>query len=144
MVSGGNSTWTKGSSSGVTIVVKRNVDDDTCFSHFTSVQIDGTTLVNGTDYTAVAGSTVITLKPAALEKLSTGTKTVTINFDDGKATTNLTIKANSGTGTGTGTSSPKTGDESNPGLWITLMVFSGLGLAGLVVTDKKRRYVSKH
>ena len=126
----------------MTIVVKRNVDDDTCFSHFTSVQIGSTTLVSGTDYTAVAGSTVITLKPAALEKLTTGTKTVTINFDDGKATTNLTIKAGtSGPGTGT---SPKTGDDSNPGLWITVMLLSGLGLGGLAITEKKRRYVSKH
>lgn len=142
VVSGGNSTWTKGSSSGVTIVVKRNVDDDTCFSLFTSVQIGSTTLVSGTDDTAVAGSTVITLKPAALEKLSTGTKTVTINFDDGKATTNLTIKAGtSGPGTGT---SPKTGDDSNPGLWITVMVLSGFGLGGLALTEKKRRLTSKH
>ena len=117
------------------------MDDDTCFSHFTSVQIDGTTLATG-DYTAVAGSTVITFKPAALEKLSTGTKTVTINFDDGKATTNLTIKAGS-SGTGGGTS-PKTGDESAPGLWLSIMVLSGLSLGGLVVIGRKRRYTSKH
>ena len=142
IVSGGNSTWTKGSSSGVTIVVKRNVDDDTCFSHFTSVQIGSTTLAGGTDYTAVAGSTVITLNASALQKLTTGTKTVTINFDDGKATTNLTIKAGtSGPGTGT---SPKTGDDSNPGLWLAVMMLSGLGIGGLVVNDKKRRYTSKH
>ncbi len=142
IVSGGNSTWTKGSSSGVTIVVKRDPNDEECFSHFTSVQIDGTALVNGTDYTAVAGSTVITLNASALQKLTTGTKTVTINFDDGKATTSLIIKAGS-SGTSGGTS-PRTGDNSNPGLWITVMVLSGLGLGGLVVTDKKRRYLSRH
>ena len=142
IVSGGNSTWTKGSSSGVTIVVKRNPNDTECFSHFTSVQIDGTALVNGTDFSAVAGSTVITLNASALQKLTTGTKTVTINFDDGKATTNLTIKAGtSGPGTGT---SPKTGDDSNPGLWLAVMMLSGLGIGGLVVNDKKRRYTSKH
>ena len=76
--------------------------------------------------------------PAALEKLGTGTKTVTINFDDGKVTVKLTIKANSST------IHPKTGDNSNPGLWITVMVLSGLGLVGLVVTDRKRRCVNKH
>ena len=142
IVSGGNSTWTKGSSSGVTIVVKRNVDDDTCFSHFTSVQIGSTTLAGGTDYTAVAGSTVITLNASALQKLTTGTKTVTINFDDGKAATDLTIKAGS-SGTG-GSTSPKTGDDSKPGLWLAVMMLSGLGIGGLVVNDKKRRYLSRH
>ena len=142
IVSGGSSTWTKGSSSGVTIVVKRDPNDEECFSHFASVQIGSTTLASGTDYTAVAGSTVITLNTSALQKLSTGTKTVTINFDDGKATTSLIIKAGS-SGISGGTS-PKTGDNSNPGLWITVMVLSGLGLGGLVVTDKKRRYVSRH
>ena len=142
IVSGGNSTWTKGSSSGVTIVVKRDPNDEECFSHFASVQIDGTALVNGTDFSAVAGSTVITLNASALQKLTTGTKTVTINFDDGKATTSLIIKAGS-SGTSGGTS-PRTGDNSNPGLWITVMVLSGLGLGGLVVNDKKRRYLSRH
>ncbi|MBQ9720590.1 MAG: InlB B-repeat-containing protein, partial [Oscillospiraceae bacterium] len=142
VVSGGNSTWTKGSSSGVTIVVKRDPNDEECFSHFTSVQIGSTTLVSGTDYTAVAGSTVITLNASALQKLTTGTKTVTINFDDGKAATDLTIKAGS-SGTSGGTS-PKTGDNSNPGLWLAVMVLSGLGIGGLVVNDKKRRYVGRH
>ena len=142
VVSGGNSTWTKGSSSGVTIVVKRDPNDEECFSHFASVQIGSTTLASGTDYTAVAGSTVITLNASALQKLTTGTKTVTINFNDGKATTNLTIKAGtSGPGTGT---SPKTGDDSKPGLWLAVMMLSGLGIGGLVVNDKKRRYLSRH
>ena len=142
VVSGGNSTWTKGSSSGVTITVKRSEADDTCFSHFTGVQIDGTTLVNGTDYTAVAGSTVVTLNASALEKLATGAKTVTISFDDGKAATNLTIKAKS-SGTDTGTA-PNTGDDSNPALWLTIMALSGLGLLGLGVLARKCRYLSNH
>ena len=142
VVSGGNSTWTKGSSSGVTITVKRSEADDTCFSHFTGVQIDGTTLVNGTDYTAVAGSTVVTLNASALEKLATGAKTVTISFDDGKAATNLTIKAKS-SGTDTGTA-PTTGDDSNPALWLTIMALSGLGLLGLGVLARKCRYLSNH
>lgn len=142
IVSGGNSTWTKGSSSGVTIVVKRDPNDEECFSHFASVQIGSTTLASGTDYTAVAGSTVITLNASALQKLTTGTKTVTINFDDGKAATDLTIKAGS-SGTG-GSTSPKTGDDSKPGLWLAVMMLSGLGIGGLVVNDKKRRYLSRH
>ena len=140
VVSGANSTWTKGSSSGVTIVVKRNVDDDTCFSHFTSVQIDGTTLATS-DYEAKAGSTVVTLKAATLQKLSTGSHTVTINFDDESATTKLTVKAASSP---TDPTSPQTGDNSHMGLWITMMILSVMGLCGTFLIGKKRRYVSKH
>ena len=78
----------------------------------------------------------------ALQKLTTGTKTVTINFDDGKAATKLTIKTGS---SGTGDSiSPKTGDDSKPVLWLAVMMLSGLGIGGLVVNDKKRRYLSRH
>ena len=152
VVTGGSSTWTKGSSGDVTIVVKRNVDDDTCFSHFTNVQIDGTTLASG-DYEAKAGSTVVTLKASALQKLSTGTKTITVNFDDGKAETSLTIKAAStdpgkkpGGSTGTGKrtgSTPRTGDNSNTGLWLLMMILSGMSLLSTVWNGKKRRRVSK-
>ena len=141
VTSGANSTWTKGSSATVTITVKRNVDDDTCFSHFTGVQISGTTLALS-GYEVKAGSTVITLKAATLQQFSAGTHTVTILFDDGTAATNLTIKAAPNGGTGTG--SPKTGDESNLGLWLAIMVVSGLSLIGLAFTGRKSRYMSRH
>ena len=136
---GAGSTWTKGSSATVTITVKRSPDDDSCFSHFTGVEIDGTAQVRDTDYTAVSGSTVITLKASALQKLSTGSHTVTVNFDDGKAGTSLTVKAESGK-----PGSPKTGDDSNPIFWITALIASGMGMAGLLAADRKRRCVSKH
>ena len=140
VTSGANSTWIKGSSSGVTITVKRSETDDTCFSHFISVQVDGTTLA-ASDYTAAAGSTVITFKAATLQKLSTGTHTVTINFDDGKAETKLTVKAASSP---TDPTSPKTGDDSHMSLWIVLMILSATGLCGTAYFGRKRRYVSKH
>ena len=135
---GANSTWTKGSSSGVTITVKRSEADETCFSHFTSVLIDGTTLA-ANDYDAKAGSTVITLKAATLQKLSAGSHTVSINFDDGKAETKLTIKA-----TPTDSNPPQTGDNSHTGLWIALMILSGMGLCGMVFIGRKFRYAGKY
>jgi len=137
---GANSTWTKGRSSGVTITVKRSEADDTCFSHFTSVQIDGATLA-ASDYEARAGSTVITLEAAALRKLSVGRHNVTIKFDDGKAETPLTIKAASSQ---TDPDSPKTGDNSHMGLWIALMILFAMGLCGTALIGRKRRYARKH
>lgn len=38
-----------------------------------------------------------------------------------------------------GTTSPKTGDTSNPVLWITLLVVSGGAAAGTVVIGKKKK-----
>jgi len=133
---GANSTWTKGSGATVTITVKRNVDDDTCFSHFTGVQISGTTLA-ASGYEAKAGSTVITLKADTLQQFSAGTHAVTINFDDGAARTDLIIKAAQSTGKSSG--SPKTGDSSRLGLWLALSAVGALGVAGLGIYGKKRR-----
>ena len=147
VISGADATWWKSSGVNLTITVKRSEADDTCFSHFTGVRIDGQTLVNGTDYTAAAGSTVITLKSAKLQTLSTGVHTVRIDFDDGYAVTDLTVKASSGGGSGgnngssgsSGNSSPKTGDESQVGLWIMVMAASGFGLFGIASVGKSRR-----
>ena len=88
---GADSTWTRDSGTDLTIIVKRSEADETCFSHFTGVQIDGTTLAPS-DYDAKAGSTVVTLKEATLQKLSNGNHTITVNFDDGKAETKLSLK----------------------------------------------------
>ena len=137
---GGNSTWTKGSSATVTITVKRSEDDANCFNHFTGVEIDGVALAAG-DYEAVSGSTVVTLKASALQKLSNGSHTVTVKFDDGKASTGLTVKAASGS-TDKPTS-PKTGDESNLHLWVILMLMSILGFIATVAVGRKKRQHSR-
>lgn len=39
----------------------------------------------GTDYTAIAGSTVVSIKASTLEKLSKGGHTITVTFKDGTA-----------------------------------------------------------
>lgn len=93
VVSGGNTSWTKADGKAVVITVKRTPDDDTCFSHFKSVQIDGADLKKNQGYTAKAGSTVVTIKTSALNSLKAGEHTVTILFDDGKAETVLIVSA---------------------------------------------------
>ena len=139
---GGNSTWTKGSSSTVTITVKRSEDDANCFTTYFDhvVEIDGTALA-ASDYEAKEGSTVVTLKAATLQKLSTGNHTVTVKFKDGEASTGLTIKAASGS-TDKPTS-PKTGDESNLHLWVILMLMSILGFIATVAVGRKKRQHSR-
>ncbi len=154
IVSGADSIWTKGSGKTVTITVKRSEEDETCFSHFTGFAIDGT-LLSAEDYDAVAGSTVITVKTAALEKLSVGSHSVTISFDDGSVETTLTVKAapapSDGTGpkeTGNGGQGnptvPRTGDNSRTGLWMALMILSAAGLFGTVLIGRKYRFARRH
>ena len=138
VTSGSNSTWIKDSNSNATITVKRSAADDTCFSHFSSVQIDGTTLAAG-DYEAKSGSTVITLKAAILQKLSVGDHTVTINFDDGKAETKLTIKAAQPAVTPEPTKVPQTGDSANFPLWIGLILLGLIGISVLGLTAIRYR-----
>ena len=139
---GADSTWTKGSSSTVTITVKRSEDDANCFTTYFDhvVEIDGTALA-ASDYEAKSGSTVITLKAETLQKLSTGNHTVTVKFKDGEASTGLTIKAASGS-TDKPTS-PKTGDESNLHLWVLLMLMSILGFITTVAVGRKKRQHSR-
>ena len=142
VVSGGGKVYGKASGEELVITVKRNPKDNECFKHFSNVQIDGKTLTKDTDYTAEAGSTVITLKPEYLSKLNTGRHIITINFDDGKATTGMTIKAGTGGGGGRrggGGDNPDTGDLSNPGLWTGVLLLSGLALGGVIVTGRKAR-----
>ncbi len=127
---GGNGNWTKGSGKTYQITVKRGPDDENCFSHFKSVQIDGKTL-GTSEYTAAKGSTVITLKAATLQALTTTSHTVNVIFDDGAAAAKLTVKPDP--------RSPSTGDGRHTGLWAALTAGSALGMAGIAMVTLKRR-----
>ena len=130
----GKDQWTKGGKDGVVITVKLPGEDNS-FDHFTGVKLDGKELVKDVDYTVEKGSTIVTLKPETLEKLSVGEHTVTVLFDNGEVNTTLTVlAANSQDAT-----SPQTGDNSHMGLWIALMMFSLLGFATSLIFGRKKR-----
>lgn len=120
-------TWTKGSGKDVVITVKLTTEPDNSFAHYVRTEIDGKTVTA----TAREGSTIVTIKAAELQKLSTGAHTVTIVFDNGQVDVRLTVKPNP--------SSPATGDTRTTGLWATLTILSGLGIGGVTVFGKKRR-----
>jgi len=134
-LSGANDNqWTKGTKDGVVITVKISGEDDS-FDHFTGVKLDGKDLVKDVDYIVEKGSTIVTLKPETLEKLSAGEHTVTVLFDNGEVNTTLTVlAANSQDAT-----SPQTGDNSHMGLWIALMMLSLCGLAATLLYGRKKR-----
>ena len=86
VVTGDGGVWTKGDAAGLAFTFKRSVDDDTTFSHFLGIRVDGI-LVARTNYDAASGSVVITLKPTYLETLSVGRHTFDALFDDGLVAT---------------------------------------------------------
>ena len=127
IITGADSTWTKGSTD--VLLVRSNAP----FAKFVSVKVDGA-VVAASNYIAEEGSTIIKLKPAYLETLKLGKHSIEILSADGSASTYFTINAKSDP------TSPKTGDNSNMFLWITLLFISSGALVGTAVYGKKKKY----
>ncbi len=92
-----------------TLAVGKNQDviikADGEFSKFTGVSVDGKKLADE-QYTAVSGSTVITLRAEYVNALAAGTHTVTIHYSDGQVQTTFTLKEGE---------EPETKPETKPG-----------------------------
>ena len=129
--SGDRAVWTKGSNAGCEFVFKRSVDDELTFGHFTGIDVESKA-VDASNYTAVSGSVVITLKPEYLETLAVGDHLLTANFDDGNSVTvKFTIKEKSEEKKSDTTLNnkkadvtPETGDTVNVQLIFLVMVLS--------------------
>ncbi|MBQ5544732.1 MAG: LPXTG cell wall anchor domain-containing protein, partial [Clostridia bacterium] len=155
-VSGDGSTFVKGENA--TFIVKREVNDDTTFSRFLGIKIDGQTVASD-DYTAKQGSVIITLHPAYVKTLSVGDHTITVLFNDGSTTgsftivdtapTSATTTPTSATTTPTSATtaptsvdrsdSPQTGDDTNTGLWL-IMTIGSLAAAMTIVLLRRKKY----
>lgn len=83
---GANGTWTQDSDGTLRFVANGD------FSKFTGVKIDGI-LIATDKYTAVSGSTVITLKKDFLDTLSVGMHTLTVVYNDGECSTEFALMA---------------------------------------------------
>ena len=126
----GDVSYTDGSDDEVVITVRRSHDEDSCFDHFTGVTADGVSLIEGTDYTAVAGSTVVTLKNSLLQELGEGVHNVTVVFDDGRAELSLTVN-----------SAPSTPQTGEPDHFVILFAMVAAGAALVALCGKRRRTV---
>lgn len=104
VIEGANGTWKQNSDG--TLTFRANGE----FSKFTGVKVDDQ-MVDAKNYTAVSGSTIVTLSADYLKTLSTGNHTLTVLFNDGDCSTNFTVQvagssttpSNPGSGTGSGT-----------------------------------------
>ncbi len=148
ILEGGDQTITQGS--GNDLVVRADGEFIAC----TGIFVDGEAFE---DSTITAGSTIVTIKAAVLDKMAVGTHKLTFAFKDGVATTTFTLKAAEKTTevtteastaapatvttteaaktTTTNTASPKTGDE---GIMIygILMLLSLAGMVGISLKKK--------
>lgn len=92
---------------------------ENAYGKFVSIEVDGK-VVDAKNYTAKAGSTVITLKSSFLESLSTGKHTIKVNYIDGSTDGNDTFRISVNNG------NPFTGDNSH------MMLFGGVALTSLL------------
>ena len=129
---GANGAWTQNSDGTLKFVANGD------FSKFTGVKVDGK-LIDTDKYTAVSGSTVITLKKDYLGTLSVGKHTLTVVYSDGECSTEFEIKAaQSGGSTADKPKPPQTGDNSSLTLWVALLFISGGACTALTVKRKYR------
>ena len=84
-IDGTNGEWLKNSNKDL------GFKTDGEFSKFTGVKVDGT-LIGADKYTAIPGSTLVTLKKDYLETLSVGKHTLTVVYTDGECTTEFEVK----------------------------------------------------
>ena len=85
IIAGDNQIYNKASGSDVTITCNGD------FAKITGIKVDGS-VVDSSNYTAVSGSTVLTLKASYLGTLTDGSHTITFVYTDGEANANLTVR----------------------------------------------------
>lgn len=137
IIEGANGAWTQNSDG--TLVFRANGD----FGKFTGVKVDDT-LIDAKNYTAVSGSTVITLKADYLKTLSVGTHKLTVVYTDGECLTDFEIKKSSAQQTdktqknAAVVKSPETGNDTGVALLVYIAFAGGVCVATLTVLKKKK------
>ena len=132
-------THTKGSRQELAATVVQTGAEDTSFEHFAGVYIGETKLRKDADYTVEKGSTVVTILPAALDKLDAGEYTLTVRFVNGEASALFTVLAVNNDDP----VPPQTGDDSHIELWIILMTVSAIAAASIFLIGRRKRVFSK-
>ena len=122
IIEGAGSSYTQGS--GNTIYFRSS----DAFANFQQVMVDNAEL-SADCYTATEGSIIITLKPEYLSTLAAGAHSISIVSANGVATANFEVQT---------AVSPKTGDNGQAALWITLLILSCGALTAVGIRKKVR------
>ncbi len=107
-------------------------------SSFKGITVDGKALIQGKDYTAVSGSTIITFNADYLKTLSVGKHTVVMKYDSGDVEAGLTVVGEDKNGY-PDASNPDAGDNSRLVLWLAFLAACVSGLTGTAVHNKKKK-----
>ena len=126
IIEGAGSSYTQGS--GNTIYFRSS----DAFANFQKVMVDNAEL-SADCYTATEGSIIITLKPEYLSTLAAGSHSISIVSANGVATANFEVQTADTTAV-----SPKTGDNGQAALWITLLLLSCGALTAVGIRKKVR------
>ena len=124
IIEGAGSSYTQGS--GNTIYFRSS----DAFANFQKVMVDNAEL-SADCYTATEGSIIITLKPEYLSTLAAGSHSISIVSANGVATANFEVQTADTTAV-----SPKTGDNGQAALWITLLILSCGALTAVGIRKK--------
>lgn len=113
-------------------------------SSFKGITVDGKALIQGKDYTAVSGSTIITFNADYLKTLSVGKHTVVMKYDSGDVEAGLTVidrypDASNPDSTAPDTSNPDAGDNNRLVLWLAFLAACVSVLTGTAVHNKKKK-----
>jgi hypothetical protein len=127
IIKGDGSKIVHGSDNTITITVNG------AYNKFRSIKIDGE-LVATVNYTAKAGSTIITLKAEYLKTLKKGEHTITVIYTDGETEGTFFLNEKS-----EGTTTPPTGDNSQLGVWIGMITVSTLAMAAVLMLQRKKK-----
>ncbi|MEG2667641.1 MAG: leucine-rich repeat protein, partial [Lachnospiraceae bacterium] len=128
---GDNSIYIPGTAGGATFTSEADIKD------FLSVSMDGIP-IKLEHIKLKEGSTIVTISREYMDTLPNGKHTVSIYSTTGTATANFTVVENKEIVT---PKTPKTGDNGNMPLWISLLFVSG-GALTLFGISKKRRKVN--
>ena len=132
------------------------------FEKFVGVQVDGKA-VDAANYTAKAGSTIVTLKASFLKTLAAGEHSIAILFTDDQAEGTFSLKVEQTVPPTTEddetvpptteddetvpptteedkNDTPPTGDEAQILLWSAMMLVSTMACAALILGRKKGKY----
>ena len=126
IIEGAGSSYTQGS--GNTIYFRSS----DAFANFQKVMVDNVEL-SADCYTATEGSIIITLKPEYLSTLAAGSHSISIVSANGVATADFEVQTADTTAV-----SPKTGDNDQAALWITLLLLSCGALTAVGIRKKVR------
>ena len=126
IIEGAGSSYTQGS--GNTIYFRSS----DAFANFQKVMVDNAEL-SADCYTATEGSIIITLKPEYLSTLAAGSHSISIVSANGVATADFEVQTADTTAV-----SPKTGDNGQAALWITLLILSCGALTVVGIRKKVR------